>query len=337
MFVKDSDMQKCLTVFALICSLSCFASVRSRAAEVISYYGYTNAIELKNEKVRVVLCPEVGGRVVEYSHQGVNVLFLSEEEKNWKPGARPQVSAGRFDIGPELVVPKRDILWSGKWEGEIVGERSARLTSQIDPNTGVQLIRDFELDAAYSHLVCTQTILNRSQEMTYWCHWSRTFVVGKGLCWIPVTRPSKYPNQFVLYEEGTVINMKPDDPVIHKRAVGGEEWLQIGPTPRRPKLGFDSMAGAILYASPNDLLFVKRFETFPERVYNEAAGITISVWYPDNAMVELEPIGPRESLKPGMQASFTEHWYLTAMPFPGLEGEVPEAELQKALKLFTDE
>ena len=51
-----------------------------------------------------------------------------------------------------------------------------------------------------------------------------------------------------------------------------------------------------------------------------AAALTISVWYPKKEMVELEPIGPRERLKPGEKSSFTETWYLVPQAFPG-EGE----------------
>ena len=67
---------------------------------------------------------------------------------------------------------------------------------------------------------------------------------------------------------------------------------------------------------PNDTLFVKRFPTYPDRVYNEAAGLTLSVWYPTGPRIELEPIGPRERLKPGESASFTEDWWLLPHPFP---------------------
>ena len=67
---------------------------------------------------------------------------------------------------------------------------------------------------------------------------------------------------------------------------------------------------------PNDTLFVKRFPAYPDRVYNEAAGLTLSVWYPTGPRIELEPIGPRERLKPGESASFTEEWWLLSHPFP---------------------
>jgi len=280
--------------------------------KVAPYLGYETAVHLTNGNVTVVLCPEVGGRVLEYALNGNNALFLSDGEKKWKPGDRPESSAGRFDIGPELMIPPRQILWSGTWSSEIIADRHARLTSPDDLSTGVRLVRDFVLDEKTTQLNCTQTIHNISQKPVEYCHWSRTFAVGKGICLIPLTSPSRFPKSYVMYEEGSLINFAPDDPNIHVR----DGFLEIVGTPRKPKLGMDSYAGKIAYLSPNNLLFVKRFKTYPDRVYNEAAGLTISIWYPDNAMIELEPIGPRERLQPGEQAGFTEEWFLSEMPFP---------------------
>ncbi|MCR9201719.1 MAG: DUF4380 domain-containing protein [Planctomycetaceae bacterium] len=314
-------------------SLLCGAIIGSAAAsagEIIRYHGYTEAVRLENSTTRVVLCPQVGGRVLEYSRHGVNALYLSEAEKNWQPGDRPQSSAGRFDIGPEYIIPKRSALWSGPWTAELTGPRAATLTSQKDAATGVQLIRHFELAEDSSHLVCRQTIRNVSRTTREWCHWSRTFAAGKGICVIPLTDAdgplSRFPNDYVMYTGRGLINVEPSDPAI--RRVGNS--LQIFPTPAHPKLGFDSYAGEILYLAPSDLLFVKRFRTHPDRVYNEAAGLTISVWYPDREMVELEPIGPRERLAPGESASFTEHWYLGDYPFPGTSVDVNMPQLRRA-------
>ncbi len=291
---------------------------------VTPYFGYTSAIALTNGNVKAVLCPEVGGRILEYSIEGKNALFLSEKEKTWKPGDSLQSSAGRFDIGPELVIPQRNALWEGVWTSEIVGDRHARLTSPDDPSTGVRLVRDFVLDEKSSKLLCSQTIINISNESVEWCHWSRTFAVGRGICVIPLTKPSRFPNSYVMYEEGSLINMRPEDANIRVR----DSHLEILGAPRKPKLGFDSYAGKIAYYAPNDLLFVKKFKTFPDRVYNEAAGLTISVWYPDGDMVELEPIGPRERLEPGKSASFTEEWWLVPMQFPGTS-EIDLDELKR--------
>ncbi len=293
-------------------AITAIKGVESDSAKVVHYLNYDKSIELTNKNTKVVLCPQVGGRVLEYSLNGKHALYLDEKEANWKPGKPGPSSAGRFDIGPELVIPRRSTLWSGEWTGEITGPRSARLTSQHDETTGVQLVRDFELAANTSRLSCTQTIMNVSNETKEWCHWSRTFAQGEGICVIPLAGQSRFPNKYVMYEEGALINARPVDPNIRVR----NGFLEILAAPRRPKLGFDSYAGWMAYAMKNDLLFVKKFKTYPDRVYNEVAGLTISVWYPEGARVELEPIGPRERLEPGEVGSFTEEWWLAPSRFP---------------------
>jgi hypothetical protein len=125
-------------------------------------------------------------------------------------------------------------------------------------------------------------------------------------------RPSRFPSKYAMYEDSAIINVRAKDDRIRER----DGFLEILAPPRKPKLGFDTYAGWLGYAMPNDTLFVKRFTAFPNRVYNEAAGLTLSVWCPMGPQIELEPIGPRERLKPGESASFTEVWWLLSHPFP---------------------
>ena len=53
-------------------------------AQIVDYYGYDNCIELSNAKTRVVLCPAAGGRVLEYSVDGKNVLYLPAGSEGWR-------------------------------------------------------------------------------------------------------------------------------------------------------------------------------------------------------------------------------------------------------------
>jgi len=284
-------------------------------ARVVKFYGYADCIRLENKTTRVILCPAAGGRVLEYSLHGKNALYLPPGDEGWtyEPGGkRGSVTAGRFDIGPEQTIPKHPHLWMGRWTGEITGPRSVRLVSMKDKPTGVQLIRDFTLDQSSSKLTCRQTIKNVSTETREYCHWSRTFALGGGIVVIPLTRPSRFPNGYVMYHPAPSINFRPEDPQIHKR----DGFLEITGAPKYPKLGMDTYAGWFAYLMKNDLMFVKQFPTYRDRVYNEVAGLTMSIWYPDRPMCELEPIGPREKLAPGESASFTETWWLLPRPFP---------------------
>ena len=89
----------------------------------IKVLNYADCFELSNAQTRVTLCHQVGGRVLEYSFRGTNALYLDPEEAKWGTpgGPRAPSSGGRFDIGPEYLIPKRDKLWSGEWQAEAIG------------------------------------------------------------------------------------------------------------------------------------------------------------------------------------------------------------------------
>ena len=95
----------------------------------VSYFGYDGCLALENDAgVRVVLCPQAGGRVLEYALNGVNAIYLNPEQKGWvrAPGA-PDVDpcGGRLDVGPEMVLPPRpDLCWArGRVSSSATGRR----------------------------------------------------------------------------------------------------------------------------------------------------------------------------------------------------------------------
>ena len=250
---------------------------------------------------------------MEYSWKGKNALEPVE------------AGPGRFDIGPEKVVPRRGELWEGNWKGEITGNLSARVTSIKHEATGVQLVRDYILDASGSGFTVTQTIVNISNRPVHWNHWGRTFAKGGGICLVPLSEYSAYPNQYIMYNgDGRTLDYRPEDPNIEIR----DGFFILKGPPRFPKLGLDSHEGWMTYLTPNDLAFIKKFPTYPKRRYWEMIGMTISLWYVENresdnlSACELEPIGPREDISPGESASFTEEWFLLDYPFPVREKRV---------------
>lgn len=312
------------------------ADAPESGAHVVSFYGYKNCIRLQNAETRVTLCLAAGGRVLEYAWKGKNALYLppGDEGWTWKPGGKGgAMNAGRFDIGPEQVVPKRPTLWMGRWTGKITGPRSARLTSARDKSTGVQLIRDFTLAKTGTKLECKQTIVNVSKKTVEYCHWSRTFALGGGICVIPLAGKSRLPNGYVMYHPKSLINFRPHDPAIKKSG----KFLVITGPPKFPKLGMDTQAGWFGYLMKHDVMFVKKFPVYPNRVYNEVAGLTMSIWYPaDRPCCELEPIGPREKLAPGKSGSFTETWFLLPYEFPKDGKSVDTQAIDKLVKSQTN-
>ncbi|MEE2724736.1 MAG: hypothetical protein VYC05_05080, partial [Verrucomicrobiota bacterium] len=179
-----------------------------------------------------------------------------------------------------------------------------------------RLIRDFTLAENSSHLICTQTMKNESNKIQRWCHWGRMFAIHGGIGIVPLTPDNKrFPKGYIMMRGRDEMLILPEDPMIRKRG----NYLEILGPPSEPKLGFDSFAGWFAYQMPNDLAFIKTYKTYPNRLYGEIAGLTLSIWYPKKEWVpacELEPIGPMEEIKPGQKASFTENWYLIDNPYP---------------------
>ena len=300
--------------FTLILTTYAGAQQKMPNPDRITYFGYENCILLENAQTRVVLT-ESAGRILEYSRKGPNAIYLDpvQEGATFEQGS-PSFgpTGGRIDIGPEMVIPAHPDLWLGLWDSAITGPHSARLISKKDEPTGVQLIRDFQLDEHSTHLSVKQTIKNVSNSEKHWNHWSRTFGTGGGIVLVPLTPASRFPDNYVMYGPGSVIDFHPEDPNIRVR----DNFLEVLTTPLRAKLGMDSQAGWFAYLDRNDLLWVKRYPVYPDRPYGELAGLTISIWYYETLMCELEPIGPREHIPPGGEASFTEDWWLLPYSYP---------------------
>ncbi|MBA7567835.1 hypothetical protein ES708_09553 [subsurface metagenome] len=313
---KHSLFSLALLFIAVLFITNVFAEDLPEGTAWVDRYGYTGCVELSNGSIRVVLEPNCGGRIMEYALNGQNVIYVDPEHDGYvyvPGGRRINPSGGRCDIGPEMLVPSRPALWLGKWKAEIIGPRTARMTSVEDASTGVQLIRTFQLAKDSSHLSYTQTIKNISGETKEYNHWSRTFAEGGGICLVPLTEKSRFPNGYIYYGPGSILNIRHEEhPNIRVR----DGFLEVPGTPPQPKFGIDSYAGWFGYVTKSNLLFVKKFATYPNRVYGEVAAYTISLWYYKEQMCELEPIGPLEIIKPGASASFTEEWYLLPYDYP---------------------
>lgn len=312
---------------AIICK-DVFAGT-PEGTSIISFHGYSGCVKLDNGEVSVILDPNCGGRVLEYSLNGENLIYLDPEQDGWMlspDGKTIDPCGGRFDIGPEMTAPRHPQLWLGKWTAEITGSRKARLTSIADKSTGVQLIRDFELDKKTSHLRCTQIIKNVSDETKYYFHWGRTFAVGNGICLIPLTPNSRFPKSYILHGPGWLINPDPpEQPNVEVR----DGFFIIKGEPVMPQYDLDTYAGWFAYITRSNLIFVKKFPMYPERLYGEVNCSTVVAWYNKTQMCELEPIGPKEQIKPGKSVSYTEDWWLFPYQYPA-DGN---ADLQDVTKL----
>ena len=317
MIFRDFFYFVCLiSILAVLNPAAPAAAPDTTPANTIDFGIYRDCPVIQNASTRVVFCPQVGGRILEYSLDGINSLFVSKYELTGEVDETDVIgkspSAGRFDIGPERIAPRRTESFFGAWKVEAHQPHLLRMTSQRGSLTGVQLTRTFRLDPKSSRLTCEQTILNVSDETKQYCHWSRTFGRQAGIVLIPLKGFPRFRNRYVRFDRGG-LHLAPTDDNVRIR----DGFLEILGPPKSPKLGMDSYAGWLAHQQPSGLLFIKQFPTYPDRHYCEGAAITISTWTPaSGTTVELEPIGPAETLQPRESASFTETWTLHKSNFP---------------------
>jgi hypothetical protein len=310
-----------LTAIAALCTLALTGGLRAQeGARVIEWYGYDDCIELYNDQCRVILTPAFGGKVMHYALNGKDSLVVDPDEAGfvYDPAAdnRTFDGGGRFDFGPANQFPNRRLLKTGKWTGIVTGARSALLRSPVDPLSGLQLEREFVLDAEGAGLQVTQRMRNLTDSPVSAFYWARTFALGNGIVIIPSTEPRWYARGYSR-KEGELLNVDPpEDPSILRV----EGYTLILEAPAFPKMGFDSTAGWCAYAMPNDLLMIRTFPVYRDRWYGDIVGGILSIYYdPDyrgRSVVEIEPIGPVEHMAPGEESSFTERWTLHPFPFP---------------------
>jgi len=287
--------------------MPCVAAVAAEGVRWIEINGREGCLELSNATTRVVLGPHQGGRVLSYRLNEGEAL----QQAAHAAGRPSMLPGGRFDVGPENLVPPHPVLWSGPWTAEITGDRAGRLTSAFDSATGLQLVRDFVLSAEGSRLRCTQTMINRGTVERAYCHWSRTFAAPGGTCIVPLNPESRYPLGYLVFSGRSTIDFRPEpDPAVRVR----DGLLLIRGQPRFNKFAVDASEGWLAYLQPGGLLFAKRFPIHADRAYGEIAGNSVSVWCDAARAVELEPIGPIERLTPGGRASFSEEWSLHQLP-----------------------
>ncbi len=304
-----------LILLLLISAYPRWSYCQSEGARMITENKYSGCIELSNKTTRVVLEPNLGGRVLKYELNGKNVLFVdtNDDGRTYQKGVPMHPTGGRSDFGPEKTVPAHPVLFLGKWTGNLTGPRQAELVSQEDSVTGVQLIRRFNLAASSSHLEYTQVIRNISKETKNYCHWSRTFVKGGGISLTPLHSNSRYPKGFITSGPGNVINFKPEE---ESNVAVRDGILEISGTPKQPKYMTDGTAGWLAYITKDNQLFIKSYPVYPGRIYGEIAAGTASIYYFKEEFCEIEPIGPMESIAPGKEVSFTEEWFLAEYLYP---------------------
>lgn len=306
---------KCLLVLFAFAMRA--ADVPDVAPEV--YGGWKDCLVLRGGDCKAVIVPAVGGRVLNYSLNGENIIFDNPDSNG-----RTLLNASNFwaggyqlDIGPELRgIPNHKWLWQGPWGWRVPRPFTVHTYSEPELAVGVQLDKEFVIDPDTGDLGVTQRMRNIITNDISFCLWDRTLCKAGGFALIPLNRKSRFKAGWSIRRGQRVPEFrydgdKPADPRV--RVMDGVLVAQAKSLAESPslKIGADSDAGWIAYARGR-VLFVKYFPVFRDGNYSDG-GNTVE-FYCSDRVAELEPLSPEVTLKPGETYPFPEKWTLIELP-----------------------
>lgn len=326
-----------MRVFAgTLCCISLAAIVSGaelKLANVVvqPYGGWSNGLVLRGGDCKAIVVPAVGGRVLQYSINGENILFESPGSLGATLLTRSNFSAGGYqcDIGPELRgIPDHRWLWQGPWQARVPRASTVHTFSEPEMTVGLQLDKEIIIDPDTGDLGITQRMRNIINHDTSFCLWDRTLCKGGGFAMFPLSRKSRFKAGWSIRQGQRVPEYryegdKPSDPRVRIMEGVLVAEAKALPDAREMKVGADSDAGWIGYAR-GKILFVKYFPVFAKGNYSDG-GNTVE-FYCNDRVAELEPLSPEILLKSGENYTFPEKWTLVE-----LEKEVTGYEQARAL------
>jgi len=303
----------------------CAGSAAGKASiSRIDYKGWKGCWELSNSLVKLVVVPQIGGRIMEYSVGGENVLWQNRAElgvvepsdlgKKWhnyggyKAWNAPQQRwrAPDYDNYYDYAPAEVETIHTGHGdkEEEMVGIRV--VTSPIS-HLGFQFERYIYLSERTSRVRIVERMRNVSDRGIEWSIWDVTQVNAP--CWIafPLHITDDYPKGW-----RRLLGSEYPDP-RQVTAVGNVGILKYAGA--IDKIGNGSPDGWMVYIKDR-VAYVKQWSVRTVDAVYPDGGCNLEIFTADKAMggyVEMEVLGPIVKLKPGETTQLVEDWFLSRL------------------------
>jgi len=299
--------------------------------EVKPYTGWDDCLFLAapRKKLQMVVAPVVGGRIVQLSLNGDNILFENSAALGKTLATASNalwVSGYQCDTGPESRdYPGHTQLWVGPNTWQPVAEYQIKLASAAKAIAGLQIEKEIALAPDTGEIGLTQRLRNVGARDQAFCLWDRTQCKNGGFAMFPLNKKSAFKAGWSIrvkpegQTEYSYNTENPDSPQV--RILDGVLVAQAKGV--ATKIGADSDAGWIAYAR-GKTLFVKYFQYDPKGNYSDGMNSVELYW--DQRIAELEPLSPEKNLAPGQNFTFAEMWQLIP-----LDREVTTAEQARKL------
>lgn len=277
--------------------------------EKISYGGWENCYRLANDTIELILTGDVGPRIIRFgfiNHENMFKEFQDQlgltQTDEWlafgghrlwhAPEAFPRTYYP--DVEPVLIQELDD--------GVIV-------TQKPEPTTGIQKQIKISLSENKPEVQLTHTLINHNLWAVETAPWALSVMAPGGVAILPLPPRGPHP-EFILPTAS--LSLWPYTNLNDPRWVLGERFILLKQDPEiapPQKIGIFASDGWAGYVNFNTL-FIKSIPIQFDAIYPDL-GVNFETFTNDE-MLELESLGPIESIPPKGKIELQEHWTLVS-------------------------
>jgi hypothetical protein len=284
------------------------------------FLGWADAYRVSNGHVTASVVPAAGGRVLEFSLDGQQALWVNPalQGKLFPVPKRPTTWDGWRNYGGYKLWPAPQSLWpksvgdgpdpfldGGTSSVELLPQRGLRLTGAPSLDMGLLFIRELEMDSQTGVLTVQQRLRNIGPRPVDWSIWDVTQIPAPAWVFFPANPHS--PNRNGILPLGAGQNQWQNEGgliITEYQGVSG-------------KIGADSLAGWMV-GVVGDLAYIKRFPPRRDDATYPDKGSTVEVYTNDKTLpyIEMEVLGPIVHLEPGAETAYPETWAVAKLSQP---------------------
>ena len=298
--------------------------------EIVLYNGWSNCLRLSNPLVDLIIPLEIGLRVMRYGFIGEeNELFEIAEDQGKTGGDTFRYYGGHRlwhapEANPRTYHPDNEPV-SAQDYGTFV-----RLIQPVENSTGIQKEIDIALSEVSTHVRLVQRLRNTTLWTLPLAPWGLTMMAAGGTAILPMPPRGSHP------ENLTPVNslaLWAYTDLSDTRLIFGRQNVLVRQDTQMVlplKIGARIPSGWAGYARRGHLL-IKRFHDDGLGDYPDL-GSNVEI-FTNADMLEVETLGPMQTLPPGGEVEHVEDWYLFRdVPTPHNDTQVERHILPKILE-----
>lgn len=270
----------------------------------IAYHGWDNCIELTNDAIRLIVTADVGPRILFCGFMDGDNLFYENMEQAGSTGGDSWKTYGghRLWCSPEVL--KTTYAPDNFPVDMAFSTRSASFIAPVE-RTGVQKTIEVSFPDGKDQVYIDHRITNQGDTEITLAPWALTVMRQGGMAIVP--HNLEHIQQFLPTH---CIALWGYTNLSDPRWTWGDSYIFLRQDPQAPapqKIGTVNKEGWAAYSVANQL-FVKRFPFQPEATYPDYQCNFET--YTNDQILELETLGPLQTLAPGETALHQEEWFL---------------------------